>query len=458
MEKQIEDFYRSLRGRRVAFIGTGVTNQQCIELFARCGAQITLCDKKPDIDAFGPYAQALRKLDIRFSLGEHYLDGLAGQEMIMRTPGFEYYTPELVAAREAGAEVTSEMELFFRLCPCKIVAVTGSDGKTTTTTLIAKILEAAGYTVHLGGNIGTPLLPRVNEMQERDLAVVELSSFQLMGMRHSPHIAAITNLTPNHLDYHKDFDEYVQAKTAIYLNQKADDRLVLNLDDEVTRSLHASGNLFCTSKTQELANGVFLKDDMLYISEDGTRRALMSAADIRIPGAHNVYNMMMAAAVVQGYVPDDDIRAVATTFGGVEHRIEFVREKDGVKYYNDSIASSPTRTIAGLESFQQKVILIAGGYDKHIPYDVLGGPICTHVKTLILTGATAPKIRDCVLAAEGEHPPIIEVPDLETAVREAQAQAQSGDMVIMSPASASFDRFKNFMERGKLFKSLVEAL
>ena len=184
----------------------------------------------------------------------------------------------------------------------------------------------------------------------------------------------------------------------------------------------------------------------------------MPAADIRIPGAHNVYNMMMAAAIVQGYASDDDIRTVATTFGGVEHRIEFVREKDGVKYYNDSIASSPTRTIAGLESFQQKVILIAGGYDKHIPYDVLGEPICQHVKMLIVTGATAPKIRDCVLAVEGEHPPIIEVENLETAVREAAAQAQEGDVVIMSPASASFDRFKHFMERGKLFKSLVNAL
>ncbi len=204
MEKQIEDFYRSLRGRRVAFIGTGVTNQQCIELFARCGAQITLCDKKPDIDAFGPYAQALRKLDIRFSLGEHYLDGLAGQEMIMRTPGFEYYTPELVAAREAGAEVTSEMELFFRLCPCKIVAVTGSDGKTTTTTLIAKILEAAGYTVHLGGNLGRALLPVVDAIAATDVAVVELSSFQLISMRQSPEVAVVTNVTPNHLDHHKD--------------------------------------------------------------------------------------------------------------------------------------------------------------------------------------------------------------------------------------------------------------
>ena len=335
---------------------------------------------------------------------------------------------------------------------------TDTTGKTTTTTLVSEILKHAGYTVHLGGNIGTPLLPRVDTMTENDLAVVELSSFQLMGMKHSPHIAAITNLTPNHLDYHKDFDEYVQAKTAIYRNQGENDKLILNLDAEVTRSLKASGNLFCTSKTQELANGVFLKDDVIYIANGGVRRELMPASDIRIPGAHNVYNMMMAAAVVQGYASDDDIRAVATTFGGVEHRIEFVREKDGVKYYNDSIASSPTRTIAGLNSFQQKVILIAGGYDKHIPYDVLGQPICDHVKLLLLTGATAPKIRECVENIEGEHPPIIEVENLETAVQEAAARAESGDVVIMSPASASFDRFKNFMERGKLFKALVEEL
>ena len=280
-----------------------------------------------------------------------------------------------------------------------------------------------------------------------------------MGMKLPAHCGD-HNLTPNHLDYHKDFDGMLQAKTAIYRNQGENDKLILNLDDEVTRSLKASGNLFGTSKTQELANGVFLKDDVIYIADGGVRRELMPAADIRIPGAHNVYNMMMAAAVLQGYASDDDIRAVATTFGGVEHRIEFVREKDGVKYYNDSIASSPTRTIAGLNSFQQKVILIAGGYDKHIPYDVLGQPICDHVKLLLLTGATAPKIRECVENIEGEHPPIIEVENLEIPCKGAapSVRAREAAMLsaprIMSPASASFDRFKNFMERGKLFKAL----
>ncbi len=400
MEKQIEDFYRSLRGRRVAFIGTGVTNQQCIELFARCGAQITLCDKKPDIDAFGPYAQALRKLDIRFSLGEHYLDGLAGQEMIMRTPGFEYYTPELVAAREAGAEVTSEMELFFRLCPCKIVAVTGSDGKTTTTTLIAKILEAAGYTVHLGGNLGRALLPVVDAIAATDVAVVELSSFQLISMRQSPEVAVVTNVTPNHLDHHKDMQEYIDAKRNILLYQKPGGKAVLGYENEVTRA-------------------------------------------------------------VWGMAEVSTMAAVAKSFAGVEHRIEPVRTLNGVQWFNDSIATSPTRVIAGLRAFDQKLIIIAGGSDKGISFAPLAPELIAHVKTLILTGATAQKIEDAVKADPGFAESglvILRAADMPQAVEMARAAAQPGDIVSLSPACASFDSYPNFEARGRHYKELVNAL
>ncbi|MCQ5131264.1 UDP-N-acetylmuramoyl-L-alanine--D-glutamate ligase [Butyricicoccus faecihominis] len=450
----LEQYFGGLLDKTVGVIGAGVSNMPLISMLRAAGIKVTVHDKKTPEDLGDQYA-TLATLGVDFVLGEHYLDALT-EDVIFRTPGL--HPRFLEKARENGSTVTSEMELFFAVCPCPIIGITGSDGKTTTTTLVCEMLRHAGKTVHLGGNIGRPLLPRVNEMGPEDLAVVELSSFQLMHMKYSPSVAAITNLTPNHLDYHKDFEEYVEAKTAIYRNQKPGDRLILNLDDKVTRSLHASGNLFCTSKESELANGVYLKNDTIYIAENGVSRELMAAGDIRIPGAHNVYNMMMAAAIVQGWCTDEDIRAVAATFGGVEHRIEFVREKDGVKYYNDSIASSPTRTIAGLASFQQKVILIAGGYDKNIPYDVLGEPICRHVKTLFVTGATGPKIRDCVRNAEGEKPPVIEVEDLETAVREASAVAEPGDVVMMSPASASFDRFKNFMERGNLFKALVNAL
>ena len=416
MEKQIEDFYRSLRGRRVAFIGTGVTNQQCIELFARCGAQITLCDKKPDIDAFGPYAQALRKLDIRFSLGEHYLDGLAGQEMIMRTPGFEYYTPELVAAREAGAEVTSEMELFFRLCPCKIVAVTGSDGKTTPTTLIAKILEAAGYTVHLGGNLGRALLPVVDAIAATDVAVVELSSFQLISMRQSPEVAVVTNVTPNHLDHHKDMQEYIDAKRNILLYQKPDGKAVLGYENEVTRAMAADVKGSC---------------------------------------------LLAAFTAVWDMAEVSTMAAVAKSFAGVEHRIEPVRTLNGVQWFNDSIATSPTRVIAGLRAFDQKLIIIAGGSDKGISFAPLAPELIAHVKTLILTGATAQKIEDAVKADPGFAESglvILRAADMPQAVEMARAAAQPGDIVSLSPACASFDSYPNFEARGRHYKELVNAL
>ena len=465
MEKQIEDFYRSLRGRRVAFIGTGVTNQQCIELFARCGAQITLCDKKPDIDAFGPYAQALRKLDIRFSLGEHYLDGLAGQEMIMRTPGFEYYTPELVAAREAGAEVTSEMELFFRLCPCKIVAVTGSDGKTTTTTLIAKILEAAGYTVHLGGNLGRALLPVVDAIAATDVAVVELSSFQLISMRQSPEVAVVTNVTPNHLDHHKDMQEYIDAKRNILLYQKPDGKAVLGYENEVTRAMAADVKGSCRWFTRKsvVENGGFLRaDGMLCMAENGRVTPIVRREDVALRGEHNLENLLAAFTAVWDMAEVSTMAAVAKSFAGVEHRIEPVRTLNGVQWFNDSIATSPTRVISGMLSlFPQKILLIAGGYDKHIPFEPLGPAVCDKVKTLILLGDTAQKIQDAVQAAPQYQegcPEILRVDNMEQAVAAAAAHAQPGDIVSLSPACAAFDLYPNFEVRGRHYKDIVNGL
>ncbi len=455
----LDQYLQEIHDKRVAVIGAGVSNMPLVTLLRQAGLSVTVHDKKTADGLGAQYAQ-LTALGARTVLGDGYLDSL-DEDIVFRTPGLHPEHPALQAVRARGGEVTSEMELFFRVCPCKIIGITGSDGKTTTTTLVYEFLKHAGHTCHLGGNIGKPLLPEVRGMRPDDLAVVELSSFQLMGMRYSPSIAAITNLTPNHLDYHKNFAEYVQAKTSIYTHQVTGERLVLNGDDPVTRTLDIGpGHQILTcSKIVKPENGVYLRDGVIYIAEQGKDRALMDAKDIRIPGAHNVYNVMMAAAIVQGLCQDDDIVEVAKTFGGVEHRIEFVREFEGVKYYNDSIASSPTRTIAGLESFNQKLILIAGGYDKHIPYDVLGVPICRHVKTLLLTGATAPKIRACVEQADcPEKPEIIDVPDLAAAVRCANAVAQPGDIVIMSPASASFDCFKNFMERGNLFKELVHKL
>ena len=459
MMTALEQYLQQIREKRIAVIGAGVSNMPLIALLRKAGLSVTVHDRKT-AEALGEQYDKLQQLGVSLVLGEQYLDAL-DEDIIFRTPGLHPNHPALTAVRARGGEVTSEMELFFRVCPCKIIGITGSDGKTTTTTLTYEFLKHAGYTCHLGGNIGKPLLPEVDTMQPDDLAIVELSSFQLMEMQYSPYIAAITNLTPNHLDYHKDFDEYVQAKTSIYTHQKEGERLVLNVDDPVTRTLEIGRghDIRTCSKVVKPENGVYLREGVIYIADNGQDRVLMNAEDIRIPGAHNVSNVMMAAAIVQGLCKDEDIVQVAKTFGGVEHRIEFVRELDGVRYYNDSIASSPTRTIAGLNSFAQKLILIAGGYDKHIPYDVLGEPICQHVKTLLLTGATAPKIRACVEQAAGsEKPEIIDVPDLAAAVRTANAIAQPGDVVILSPASASFDCFRNFMERGERFKELVHGL
>ena len=455
----LQKYLEGIRGKRIAVIGAGVSNTPLIALLREAGLPVTVHDKK-EADALGERYTELAALGVSFSLGQDYLDYLT-EDIVFRTPGLHPAHPALTEVRARGGVVTSEMELFFAVCPCPIIGITGSDGKTTTTTLACEFLKHAGYTCHLGGNIGKPLLPEVKTIRPDDLAIVELSSFQLMGMQFSPSVAAITNLTPNHLDYHKDFAEYVQAKTAIYTHQKPGGRLVVNLDDPVTQelTLNPESVIWGCTKQGVPENGVYLKDGVICIAENGVSRELMPADRIRIPGAHNISNVMMAAAIVQGRCKDSDIIEVAETFGGVEHRIEFVREFEGVRYYNDSIASSPTRTIAGLNSFRQKLILIAGGYDKHIPYDVLGEPICEHVGKLILTGDTAVKIRACVEQAPcAEKPEILDGPNLAAAVRAAYSVAREGDVVIMSPARASFDCFQNFMERGDTFKKLVNEL
>jgi UDP-N-acetylmuramoylalanine--D-glutamate ligase len=395
----------------------------------------------------------LEAMGCKLSLGDTYLDGVEA-DVLFRTPGMHPGHPAIEALRSRGARVTSEMEVFFEVCPCTLLAVTGSDGKTTTTTLISEMLKASGKTVWLGGNIGTPLLPLVRQMKESDYAVVELSSFQLMDMTRSPHRALITNLAPNHLDVHKDMDEYVDAKKNIFRFQDEKGLLVLNADNDITASFCGNGETKFFSRQGD--GYVELKDGIICRGEE----AVLDPKDILIPGVHNVENYMAAIAMVEGLVEDETIRQVARNFGGVEHRIELVRIKDGVRFYNDSIASSPSRTIAGLRSFDEKVILIAGGYDKHIPYDVLGPEICAHVKKVFLCGATAPQIRAAVENCADYHGQV-ELTDctkFENAVLSAAKAAQEGDIVLMSPASASFDEFKNFMVRGEFFKKLVKEL
>ena len=453
MSDRFTQYFHSLKDKKIAVLGLGVSNRPLVRLLLDFGCQVTGCDKTPREKLDGEVLE-LEKAGCTLHVGENYLDGVEA-DVVFRTPGMHPANPAIQALVSRGAQVTSEMEVFFEVCPCTILAVTGSDGKTTTTTLVSEMLKAEGKTVWLGGNIGTPLLPLVRQMKPSDFAVVELSSFQLMDMKRSPARAVITNLAPNHLDIHKDMAEYVQAKTNIFRYQDESGILILNADNPITAAFRGNGKTLFFSRQKEA--DVCLVDGV--ICRHGEK--VLKTSEILIPGVHNVENYMAAIAMVDGLVRDETIRQVARTFGGVEHRIELVRVKDGVRFYNDSIASSPSRTIAGLRSFPEKVILIAGGYDKHIPYDVLGPEICAHVKKLFLGGATGEKIRQAVISCPEYDPKALEITDcgsFEPAVRAAAAAAKAGDVVLMSPASAAFDQFKNFMVRGDFYKKLVKEL
>ena len=454
----LHEYLQGMKGKTAAVIGLGVSNRPLVELLARNGVKVIACDRK-ERAALGDAAAHYEALGAVLHLGEGYLRGLDA-DVVFRTPGMRPDVPELLEAKARGAVITSEMEAFFAVCPCPILGVTGSDGKTTTASVIAELLKAEGRRVWLGGNIGRPLLADAEEMTPDDLAVLELSSFQLMDMPYSPQVAVLTNLAPNHLDVHRDIAEYIASKENIYLHQSARDTAIFNADNAITRDLSgkAVGRARLFSRQEEVADGAFVRGGAIWLRDAAGEREVLPLADIRLPGWHNVENYMAALLAVDGLVRDETVRRVAREFAGVEHRIEFVRELHGVRYYNDSIATSPTRTIAGLRAFPQKVVLIAGGYDKHIPFDVLGPEIVAHVKLLVLCGATADKIRAAVENAPDHrlgHPEIITAAPLTAAVEAARDRAQPGDVVTLSPACASFDQFRNFAERGDFFKAIV---
>ena len=407
----IQEYLSSLRGKTAAVLGIGVSNTPLIELLCRNGVQVIACDKKSRED-LGERAKQLEALGAHLQLGEGYLDDLRA-DVVFRTPGMRPDVPALLESKARGSVVTSEMEIFFEVCPCTIIGV-------------------------------------------------ELSSFQLLDMKRSPHIAVMTNLAPNHLDVHKDMDEYIAAKENIYLHQHEGDIAIFNEDNDITRSLSekVSARMRLFSRREEVADGAFLRGDTIVLRHDGCEEAVMQISDIRLPGMHNVENYLAAVTTLDGLVPYEVMRETARTFVGVEHRIEPVRTIRGVQWYNDSIASSPTRTIAGLNAFNEKVILLAGGYDKHIPFAPLAPEVVKHVKLLILCGATADAIEKAVRECPDYHgsPEIVRCESLEDCVKTAYKRAVRGDIVTLSPACAAFDQFANFMERGKAFKKLVMGL
>lgn len=460
----VESFFDYIVGKKVGFCGVGVTNMPLIELFSKKGAIVSARDKNTNL---GENGKKLEALGVELITGEDYLENI-DEDILFRAPGMPFYLPQLVKAHGNGTIITSEMEVFFDLCPCKIYAVTGSDGKTTTTSIIAEFLRAQGKTVHLGGNIGKPLLPIIEEIQEDDVAVVELSSFQLISMRKSPQVAVVTNLAPNHLDVHKDMEEYITAKKNIFTHQNAFSKTVLNLDNEITASFRDEirGELLLFSRRESVAHGAFAKDGKIYVNGE----YLMDTAQIKILGNHNVENYLTAISAVNGDVSEENIIKVAQSFGGVPHRAELVRVIDGVSFYNDSIASSPSRAMSGtLSLYDQKIIMIAGGADKKVPFDELGEVICQKVKTLILVKpektlegfkpSASGKIKEAVeKSASFKDTKIITVKNMEEAVNTAKKLSKEGDIVSLCPACTSFDMYKNFEIRGNYYKELVNSL
>ncbi len=465
-----------IKSSHCSLLGLGVTGRALIGFLLQIGvSRITVHDKKSP-EELGPEALAYAEQGIRFVTGENYLSDIEG-DVIFRSPGIRDDNEAILRATARGAYLTSEMELFFALTPATVIGITGSDGKTTTTTLCAKMLEqelsdrGSGARVYLGGNIGTPLLPYVMQMTEQDFAVVELSSFQLKTVKQAPDRAVITNLSPNHLDWHADMEEYIESKFNIC--RRGEGRLVTNGENEITRRLAerkgSAVTLFSSvhsdheTVTQGVAGrrSVFERDGEILLSDGTVERVMLKTSDIKLIGRHNVENYMAAIGVLDGLVSSESVRKVARTFGGVEHRLEFVRTHEGVSYYNSSIDTSPTRTAAALSALSQKPIVICGGYDKHIPFDTLGDTLCQRAKGVVLTGATAQVIRAAIEASAYYAKSGLEVvytSDFEQAVSLARQMAREGDIVILSPACASFDAFPNFAQRGNTFKRIVNSM
>lgn len=463
INERLEEFNNYLRNRKVAIIGLGVSNIPLIEYMHKLNANITVFDDR-NIDKIPTeIMDEINKYNAKAYFGEDNLKNLVGFDIIFRSPSCMPTRPELQAEVERGAILTSEIEMVLKMTPATVIGITGSDGKTTTTSLIYQILKTKGYKCFLGGNIGTPLFTKINEMMPEDMVVLEMSSFQLMDMEVSPQIAVITNITPNHLNIHKDYEEYICAKKNIFKYQGKDGVVVLNYDNDLTREAakEVEGKVKFFSSNEKLADGIILDAGLIKECKDRVRRHVLDTKNIKLRGKHNYENICAAIAATEDLVDvDTQIKAISQ-FEGVEHRIEFVREIDGVKWYNDSIGTSPTRTMAGLNSFDEEIVLIAGGYDKHLDYKPLAKPILDNVKTLILMGQTADKIFYAVkeeAEKENKKLDIYMCDSLEDTVRVAHKTAQKGQVVLFSPASASFDLFKNFEERGKKFKEIVNKI
>ncbi len=459
--QELETFEKNLKNQKVAVIGLGVSNMPLIDYLDEKQADVTVFDDREENKVNIDVINKVKRYGFKYFLGKGNLENLKGFDLIFRSPSCLPTKLELVAEKERGAIVTTEIEQLMKMAPCKIIGITGSDGKTTTTTLTNEILKNAGYNVHLGGNIGIPLFTKLNEIMPEDIIVLELSSFQLMGMQISPDISAITNIAPNHLNIHKDYQEYIEAKKNIFKYQNENGILVLNADNELTNACknEANGKVIMFSSSQKLDNGYIVEDGIIKKCEDGIRRHIINTADLKLKGMHNFQNICTALALTETLVDTDSAIDTIKAFSGVNHRLELVRTIDGVEWYNDSASTSPTRGISALNAFNNKeIILIAGGADKNLDYTPIGKPIVDKVKTLILIGQTATKIYDAVkseLEKQNKQLNIHMCQTFQESLELAKRIAKTGQIVLFSPASTSFDMFKDMYDRGDQFKMAV---
>ena len=463
INEKLQEFNNFLNGRKVAIIGLGVSNIPLIEYMHKYNANVTVFDEKEMEEIPEDILNKIRTYSMSFSFGKNNLERLKGFDIIFRSPSCLPTRSELEQEEKRGALVTTEIEMLMKMCPCKIIGVTGSEGKTTTTSLIYAILKHAGLNCYLGGNIGTPLFSKLSEMTPEDIVVLELSSFQLMGMDVSPHISVITNITPNHLNIHSSYEEYIEAKKNIFKFQNEDDILILNYDNEITRKckIEANSKVIYFSSKEKLDDGYIVDGDLIKECENKLRTHILNTKEIKLRGIHNFENICSAFAATKPFVDEKTAVEAIKEFNAVEHRLEFVRDINGVKWYNDSASSSPSRTIAGLNAYDEELILIAGGYDKNLDYTPIGKYIVEKVKGLVLIGSTAQKIKTAVeneAKRKNRIIPIYECESLEEAVYTANKISNRGQVVLFSPASASFDMFKNFADRGNKFKKLVNEI
>lgn len=461
--KKLEEFNEYVRYRKIAIIGLGVSNIPLLEYFYNKKAKVTVFDDREKENIPQEIINKINEYEFETSFGKNNLEKLKNFDIIFRSPSCLPTKPELDKEAKRGALVTTEIEMLMKMCPAKIIGVTGSDGKTTTTSMIYTILKKAGHNTYLGGNIGTPLFTKLNEIKPEDIVVLELSSFQLMEMKISPHIGVITNITPNHLNIHKDYEEYINAKKNIYKHQNEDDIVILNYDNEITRNCakEANGKVCYFSGTKKLENGWTVDGKTIKECNDGIRKHILDTEDVYLRGHHNYENIATALAATKTLVDTEVAVEAIKEFRAVEHRLEYIRELNDIKWYNDSSSSSPTRTISGLEAFDEEIVLIAGGYDKNLDYTPIAKPILKKVKELILIGQTADKIFEAVKKeSDIQSKPIntYMCKTLEEAVLLAKKVAKPHQIVLFSPASASFDMFKNFADRGEKFKKAVNNL